>query len=88
MHNAAVWKLSATRPVYEMLCGPLANTGLHTTTALSPWQTRWGYSGSFFNTATGAPGKAISNSIGQSDVDTTGAGTATLRIFNESSQEY
>ena len=49
---------------------------------------RWGYSGSFFNTATGAPGKAISNSIGQIDVDTTGAGTATLRIFNESSQEY
>ena len=88
MHNAAVWKLSATRPVYELLCGPLANTGLHTTTALSPWQVRWGYSGLFFNTATGTPGKAISNSIGQIDVDTTGAGAVTLRLFNESTQEY
>lgn len=88
MHAAAVWKLSASRPVYEMLCGPMANAGLHTTTPLKPWQTTWGYVGLFFNTATGMPGKAISNSIGQIDIDTTGPGTATLRIFNETSQEY
>jgi PhoD-like phosphatase len=87
-HNAAVWKLSATRPVYEMLCGPMANTGFHLTTPLRDWQVAWGYRELFFNTATGGPGRAISNSIGQIDVDTAASGTATLRLFNETAQEY
>jgi hypothetical protein len=88
MHNAAVWRLSPTRHVYEVLCGPMANSERHPTTPLKSWMTQWGYSGLFFNTADGQPGRGISDSIGQVDIDTAASGTATIRIFNDRAQEY
>jgi len=68
MHAGAVWKLSPTRPVYEMLCGPMFNTTLHSPTGLSSWQTAWGYQTLFLNTAGGLPGRALSNAWGRVDI--------------------
>lgn len=68
MHAGAVWKLSATRPVYEMLCGPIDNTTLHSPKKLAAWQATWGYETRFLNTAGGVPGPAISNAWGLVDV--------------------
>jgi hypothetical protein len=64
MHAGGVWRLSPTRPVYEMLCGPMLNTTLHSPKALSSWQVKWGYQTRFLNTASGLPGRAISNAWG------------------------
>ncbi len=68
MHAGAVWKLSPTRPVYELLCGPIFNTTYHTTTALTDWQAAWGYQTRFLNTIDGAPGRAISFAWGRLDI--------------------
>jgi hypothetical protein len=68
MHAGAVWKLSATRPIYEMLCAPIYNIGLHTPTALSAWQVAWGYATRFLNTADGLPGPAVSSAWGKVDI--------------------
>jgi hypothetical protein len=81
MHAAAVWRLSATRPVYEMLCGPLWNQTRHTIKPLQSWQTSWGYQGLFYNTANGLPGQAISNAFGRIDITTNNL--VTLRVVRD-----
>jgi hypothetical protein len=66
MHAGAVWRLSGTRPVYEMLCAPIYNTEYHTPTELKSWQTIWGYQTRFLNTIDGRPGTpAVSSAWGK-----------------------
>jgi hypothetical protein len=68
MHAGAVWRLSPTRPVFEMLCGPMNNTTLHSPQALASWQVKWGYQTRFLNTSDGLPGRAVSNAWGRVDI--------------------
>jgi hypothetical protein len=81
MHAAAVWRLSATRPVYEMLCGPILNSTLHTIKPLQSWQEDWGYATLFCNTANGQPGKATSFAWGR--IDVTLNNLVTLRVVRD-----
>ena len=78
MHAGAVWKLSPTRPVYELLCGPIYNTGYHTPTALTDWQVAWGYQTRFLNTVDGKPGRAISCAWGRLDIGADASVTVNL----------
>ena len=81
MHAGAVWKLSATRPVYEMLCAPIYNITRHTLTQLLDWQVAWGYQTRFLNTIDGQPGQAMSCAWGKVDI---GADTSvTLNLIRD-----